>query len=85
MKSQQNTDILKITPYPFVVTKYCILQLYVHNISEVNKTSGIIMSRLYSVKTDIFQNSYFWCFFIRNNLSRTDLIIRVVSKFLSNL
>ena len=28
MKSQQNTDILKITPYPFVVTKYCILQLY---------------------------------------------------------
>ena len=50
MKSQQNTDILKITPYPFVVTKYCILQLYVHNISEVNKTSGIIMRELIRFK-----------------------------------
>ena len=46
MKSQQNTDILKITPYPFVVTKYCILQLYVHNISEVNKKRGIMMREL---------------------------------------
>ena len=46
MKSQQNTDILKITPYPFVVTKYCILQLYVHNISEVNKRRGIMMREL---------------------------------------
>ena len=46
MKSKQNTDILKITPYPFVVTKYCILQLYVHNISEVNKTRGIMMREL---------------------------------------
>ena len=52
---------------------------------DINTYLSMSMRRLYSVKTDIFQNSYFWCFFIRNNLSRTDLIIRVVSKFLSNL
>ena len=27
----------------------------------------------------------FWCFFIRNDLSRVDLIIKVVLEFLSNL
>ena len=43
------------------------------------------MVRLYSVKTTIFQNAFFWCFFIRNDLSRVDLIIKVVLEFLSNL
>ena len=43
------------------------------------------MIRLYSVKTDIFQNAFFWCFFIRNNLSRVNLIIKVVLEFLSDL
>ena len=43
------------------------------------------MIRLYSVKTDIFQNAFFWYFYIRNDLSRVDLIIKVVLEFLSNL
>ena len=43
------------------------------------------MYRLYSVKTDIFKNAFFWNFFIRNDLSRVDLIIKVVLEFLSNL
>ena len=43
------------------------------------------MSRLYSVKTDIFQNAFFGALFIRNNLSRVDLIIKMVLEFLSNL
>ena len=41
--------------------------------------------RLYSVKTDIFKNAFFWYFFIRNDLSRVDLIIKMVLEFLSNL
>ena len=41
--------------------------------------------RLYSVKTDIFKNAFFWYFFIRNDLSRIDLIIKMVLEFLSNL
>ena len=44
-----------------------------------------LMSRLYSVKTNIFQNAFFWDFFIRNDLSRVDLIIKMVLEFLSNL
>ena len=43
------------------------------------------MNRLNLVKTDIFQNAFFWCFFIRNDLSRVDLIIKVILEFLSNL
>ena len=43
------------------------------------------MIRLNLVKTDIFQNAFFWCFFIRNDLSRVDLIIKVILEFLSNL
>ena len=45
----------------------------------------MIMCRLYSVKTDIFKNAFFWNFFIRNDLSRVDLIIKMVLEFLSNL
>ena len=43
------------------------------------------INRLYSVKTDIFKNAFFWYFFIRNDLSRVDLIIKMVLEFLSNL
>ena len=43
------------------------------------------MNRLYSVKTDIFKNAFFWYFFIRNYLSRVDLIIKMVLEFFSNL
>ena len=43
------------------------------------------MNRLYSVKTDILKNAFFWYFFIRNELSRVDLIIKIVLEFLSNL
>ena len=46
---------------------------------------GCYIIRLYSVKTDIFQNAFFWYFFIRNDLSRVDLIIKMVLEFLSNL
>ena len=45
----------------------------------------IIIIRLYSVKTDIFKNAFFWYFFIRKDLSRVDLIIKMVLEFLSNL
>ena len=44
-----------------------------------------LITRLYSVKTDIFKNAFFWYFFIRNDLSRVDLIIKMVLEFLSNL
>ena len=47
------------------------------------KSKGMV--RLYSVKSDIFQNAFFWYFFIRNDLSRVDLIIKMVLEFLSNL
>ena len=43
------------------------------------------IDRLYSVKTNIFQNAFFWYFFIKNDLSRVDLIIKMVLEFLSNL
>ena len=49
------------------------------------ESMSIIMPRLYSVKTNIFQNAFFWYFFIRNDLSRVDLIIKMVLEFLSNL
>ena len=49
------------------------------------RPAGHIMSRLYSVKTDNFKNAFFWNFFIRNYLSRVDLIIKMVLEFLSNL
>ena len=52
-------------------------------LEDVSLAEGI--SRLYSMKTDIFQNAFFLCFFIRNDLSRVDLIIKVVFKFLSDL
>ena len=44
-----------------------------------------MIDRLYSVKTDIFQNALLWCFFIRNDISRVDLITKVVLEFLSDL
>ena len=47
------------------------------------RRSGMV--RLYFVKTDIFKNAFFWNFFIRNDLSRVDLIIKMVLEFLSNL
>ena len=43
------------------------------------------ISRLYSVKPTMFQNAFFWYFFIKNDLSRVDLIIKMVLEFLSNL
>ena len=43
------------------------------------------ITRLYTVKTDIFQNAFFGVFFIINELPRVDLIIKVVLEFLSNL
>ena len=46
---------------------------------------SIYIYRLYSVKTNIFQNAFFWYFFIKNDLSRVDLIIKMVLEFLSNL
>ena len=42
------------------------------------------MYRLNLVKRAKFQKWFFWCFFIRNNLSRVDLIIKVVLEFLSD-
>ena len=36
------------------------------------------------VKRAKFQKWLFWFFFIRNNLSRVDLIIKVVLEFLSD-
>ena len=44
-----------------------------------------IIFRLNLVKRAKFQKCFFWCFFIRNNLSRVDLIIKVVLEFLSDL
>ena len=41
--------------------------------------------RLNLVKSAKFQKYFFWCFFIRNILSRVDLIIKVVLEFLSDL
>ena len=46
---------------------------------------SIIMTRLNLVKHEIFQKWFFWCFFIWNDLSRVDLIIKVLLEFLSNL
>ena len=43
------------------------------------------IGRLYSVKTDIFQNAFFLYFFIRNDLPRVDLIIKMVLEFYLNL
>ena len=45
----------------------------------------VTIGRLYFVKIDIFKNAFFCVFFIRNNLSMVDLIIKVVLEFLSNL
>ena len=45
------------------------------------KTDG----RLNLVKSAILQILLFWCFSIRNDLSRVDLIIKVVLEFLSGL
>ena len=42
------------------------------------------ITRLNLVKRAKFQKCFFWCFFIRNNLSRVDLIIKVVLEFLSD-
>ena len=44
----------------------------------------IMIIRLNLVKRVKFQKWFFWCFFIRNNLSRVDLIIKVVLEFLSD-
>ena len=46
--------------------------------------AAIAMTRLNLVKRAKFQKCFFWCFFIRNNLSRVDLIIKVVLEFLSD-
>ena len=42
------------------------------------------ITRLNLVKKAKFQKWFFWYFFIRNNLSRVDLIIKVVLEFLSD-
>ena len=42
------------------------------------------MTRLNLVKRAKFQKWFFGCFFIRNNLSRVDLIIKVVLEFSSD-
>ena len=42
------------------------------------------ITRLNLVKKAKFQKCFFWCFLIRNNLSRVDLIIKVVLEFLSD-
>ena len=47
--------------------------------------NGMDMDRLNLVKSAIFQNWFFGFFFIRNDLSRVDLIIKVVLEFLSDL
>ena len=39
------------------------------------------MIRLNLVKSAKFQKYFFWCFFNRNDLSRVDLIIKVVFNF----
>ena len=48
-------------------------------------SSSTVIARLNLVKSAIYQKWFFWCFFIRNDLSRVDLIIKVVFKFLSDL
>ena len=42
------------------------------------------MFRLNLVKSAIFQIWFFWCYSIRNDVSRVDLIIKVVIEFLSD-
>ena len=62
-----------------------VLILHPLNLHIEKREKRKIIPRLYSVKTDIFKNAFFWNFFIRNDLSRVDLIIKMVLEFLSNL
>ena len=69
------------TPGPGVMNTRCDDSGRSHHLT----TNLCTIPRLYSVKTDIFQNAVFWFFFIRNDISRVDLIIKVVFEFLSDL
>ena len=61
-----------------------LVRLYIHTYAHLF-VFRLVIIRLYSVKTNIFQNAFFWYFFIKNDLSRVDLIIKMVLEFLSNL
>ena len=69
------------------LSETCEYQMLLHYHPHSTKiwNSKIHITRLNLVKSAIFQKWFFWCFFIRNDLSRVDLIIKVVLEFLSDL
>ena len=65
-------------------TYVLVTHLSVNLDSETLVSALRTIGRLNLVKKAKFQKWFFWYFFIRNNLSRVDLIIKVVLEFLSD-
>ena len=62
------------------ISKFIIFEP--RKLADITLASSFFMNL---VKSAIYQKLIFWCFFIRNDLTRVDLIIKVVLKFLSDL